>query len=96
VRRKVIELKIQDNGPGISRDAIKKIYNPFFTTKTKGTGLGLSISKNLMERHGGTLEVKNADDGGCLVMLTIPRSESGGTSSTDLRHSSMRKSSETN
>lgn len=52
------KISVTDSGHGIPTDIAKKIMEPFFTTKEvgKGTGLGLSISKNIIERHGGTLE----------------------------------------
>ena len=52
-----IEIRIRDNGSGISSDAIGKIFNPFFTTKPtdKGTGLGLSLSNDIVREHGGAI-----------------------------------------
>ncbi len=56
-----IEIKIQDNGPGIPQDIIDKLFDPFFTTKPigKGTGLGLSICQRIIKNHQGTLIVKS-------------------------------------
>jgi two-component system, NtrC family, sensor kinase len=53
-------LTVEDNGPGISDDVLKRIFDPFFTTKDvgKGTGLGLSISRNIAVSHGGDLWVE--------------------------------------
>ena len=55
-----IEILVQDTGVGISRENIKKIYDPFFTTKAagKGTGLGLSVSYGIVQEHGGTFPSK--------------------------------------
>src|SRR5487761_2101424 len=66
----------RDNGPGISEQAMGKIFDPFYTTKPvgKGTGLGLSISYGIVERHGGRLSVSNAPDGGAEFKLCLPRS----------------------
>ena len=65
-----------DNGPGISEQAMGKIFDPFYTTKPvgKGTGLGLSISYGIIERHGGQLSVSNAAEGGAEFKLCLPRS----------------------
>ncbi len=53
-------LEIKDNGPGIPGDVKEKILQPFFTTKkgTEGTGLGLSITNDIVEAHGGTMEIE--------------------------------------
>jgi len=66
----------RDNGPGISEQALSKIFDPFYTTKPvgKGTGLGLSISYGIIERHGGQLSVSNAEGGGAEFKLCLPRS----------------------
>ncbi|OIQ96279.1 sensor protein FixL [mine drainage metagenome] len=65
----------RDNGPGISDQAMGKIFDPFYTTKPvgKGTGLGLSISYGIIERHGGRLSVSNAPEGGAEFKLCLPR-----------------------
>lgn len=49
----------EDEGPGITPENMDKIWNPFFTTKEMGTGLGLGIVKNIIESHGGTIDVRN-------------------------------------
>ena len=50
-------IEIRDEGPGISPEVMKKLFTPFFTTKTKGTGLGLVEAKKVIEAHGGQLTV---------------------------------------
>ena len=55
-----VEIRIRDNGTGISPEVREKIFNPFFTTKPagEGTGLGLSISHDIIvKQHGGSIEV---------------------------------------
>jgi PAS domain S-box-containing protein len=60
-----VELKIEDNGPGISAEHRSHIFEPFFTTKKDvGTGLGLWVSKEIAERHGGNIELASGKDGG--------------------------------
>lgn len=57
VSQSMIEMKVTDSGPGISKDIQEKIMQPFFTTKPvgQGTGLGLSISSSIIDEHGGKL-----------------------------------------
>ena len=52
----IVEIKIIDSGKGIPLETVKKMFNPFYSTKEigKGTGLGLSLSKTFIETHGGT------------------------------------------
>jgi signal transduction histidine kinase len=57
-RLKVI---IADTGPGLSEKALANLFKPFHTTKTKGTGLGLVLARNVVESHGGSLELRNVD-----------------------------------
>ena len=56
-----VEIRIRDNGSGIPKDVVDKIFNPFFTTKPtdQGTGLGLSISNDIIVRRGGTMSVES-------------------------------------
>lgn len=63
----------QDNGAGIPVEALDRIFDPFYTTKTvgKGTGLGLSISYGIMESHGGQLAVENAEEGGAKFIMHL-------------------------
>lgn len=70
----MICISFRDNGPGISEQAMSKIFDPFYTTKPvgKGTGLGLSISYGIVERHGGKLMVGNAPQGGAEFRLCLP------------------------
>ena len=71
-----IEIVVTDSGVGISRDHIKKIYDPFFTTKTagKGTGLGLSVSYGIVQEHGGTISVESNLGRGTSFKLDFPLS----------------------
>lgn len=52
-----IELRIRDNGPGLTPKARQCVFEPFFTTKTKGTGLGMAIARRIVEAHGGHISV---------------------------------------
>jgi signal transduction histidine kinase len=62
-------IEIRDNGPGISRQDIRRIFQPFFTTKKDGTGLGLSIVKKIMEAHGFRVSIWSEEGAGAVVGL---------------------------
>ena len=53
------KIEIEDDGPGIAKSILPKIFEPLFTTKNNGTGLGLSICKTIIEQHDGTISVKS-------------------------------------
>ncbi len=69
-----IEILVQDTGVGISRENVKKIYDPFFTTKAagKGTGLGLSVSYGIIQEHGGNISVDSKQGVGTSFKLELP------------------------
>ncbi len=69
-----VTVKVNDNGEGIPLEHIKKIFNPFFTSKeaNRGTGLGLSVSLGIAEAHGGTIEVTSTPGLGSCFTLVIP------------------------
>lgn len=71
---------IEDNGLGISEDNLRRIYDPFFTTKkdSGGTGLGLSISYAIIRDHLGTISVKSRINKGTVFTLRLPLSGYGG------------------
>jgi signal transduction histidine kinase len=67
-------VSINDTGPGIPPEQLKKIFDPFFTTKPvgEGTGLGLSISHGIIQRHGGKIEVESATGQGTTFTISLP------------------------
>jgi signal transduction histidine kinase len=71
-------VRVRDNGPGIDREALQKMFSPFYTSKTNGTGLGLAISKKLIDAHHGTLEVGSQPGAGAEFVVTIPKQRAGG------------------
>ncbi len=68
-------LKVIDSGPGMSREIVEKIYDPFFTTKNRGTGLGLSIVHNIIKEHGGHLVVESEPGQGSTFAVGLPAGE---------------------
>jgi two-component system sensor histidine kinase HydH len=71
-----VQLSIADSGPGIAPDIRGRIFEPFFTTRPRGTGLGLAIARQIVEAHGGRIEVGAASDGGARFTLTLPAARS--------------------
>lgn len=69
-----IEVRIADNGCGIPEAIRDKVFDPFFTTKEvgKGTGQGLHVAHQVIQRHGGTIEVDSVDGGGTTFVLRVP------------------------
>ena len=65
---------ISDNGAGIERTDLPRIYDPYFTSKPAGTGLGLAIVQKIMEAHGGRINIESAAGKGTDVFLTFPLS----------------------
>ncbi|MFP4418177.1 MAG: ATP-binding protein [Fibrobacterota bacterium] len=64
---------IVDRGSGLSEEAIEHLFEPFYTSRRNGTGLGLGIVKNIVESHGGTIDLRNNTDGpGCIVEIRLP------------------------
>jgi signal transduction histidine kinase len=71
-----IVIKFADTGPGIPKDELNRIFDPFYTKKkTMGMGVGLSICNGIIEDHGGSIEAKNIPGGGALFTLTLPVKE---------------------
>jgi PAS domain S-box-containing protein len=67
-------VSFHDDGPGIPKENLPSIFDPFYTTKRpgRGTGLGLSICKSVMKEHNGSVEAANAPDGGAVFTVSLP------------------------
>lgn len=73
-RGQLVLIEFEDTGPGIPRDIIENVFDPYFTTKTGGHGLGLATSFSIIQRHGGTIKAGNGFLGGALFSLLVPAS----------------------
>ena len=67
-----VEVDFTDNGPGMSKEILDKLWTPFFTTKAKGMGIGLSICKRIVEEHGGRITVHSQIDKGTTFAIFLP------------------------
>ena len=76
-RNRVI-VRIADNGCGIDEQDIKKIFDPFFSTKSKGTGLGLSVSYGIVQNHRGDIKVHSIPSQGTRFTIELPIRINGG------------------
>ncbi|MGA2346334.1 MAG: PAS domain S-box protein [Candidatus Sulfotelmatobacter sp.] len=67
-------VSLHDDGPGIPKESLASIFDPFYTTKRpgRGTGLGLSICKSVMKEHNGSVEANNSPEGGSVFTVTLP------------------------
>jgi nitrogen fixation/metabolism regulation signal transduction histidine kinase len=66
------EILVTDNGPGVPRELLGTVFDPYVTSKPKGTGLGLAIVKKIVEEHGGRIEADNQRTGGARVRILLP------------------------
>ncbi len=69
---KFIKIDFIDNGCGISKNDMKNIFVPFFTTKEKGSGLGLAVSQKIIHEHGGFIDVSSVKNRGTVISVYIP------------------------
>jgi signal transduction histidine kinase len=76
-----IQIRIEDDGPGIPEGDIQTVFEPFRRLETSrnrgtgGSGLGLTIARRAVEQHGGTVHLSNRPAGGLLAFVRLPRSE---------------------
>jgi signal transduction histidine kinase len=68
----LVTVHFDDEGQGIPKENLEKIWDPFFTTKDMGTGLGLGIVKNIVESHAGSIQIVNRPIRGTRVTIELP------------------------
>ena len=67
-----VEIQVEDTGMGIPKETMKKIFNPFFTTREKGSGLGLAIVQTIVDNHSGEIEVVSVEGHGATIIIRLP------------------------
>ncbi|HEV7732098.1 MAG TPA: ATP-binding protein [Candidatus Binatia bacterium] len=72
---KVVELGVADSGPGVPPEMRARIFEPFFTTRARGTGLGLAVARQIVEAHGGQIDVGDGPSGGARFVIRLPLDE---------------------
>jgi len=71
-----VYIDVSDNGPGIEDDCLKKLMEPFYTTKANGTGLGLPVVNAVIRAHHGALNISNLPNGGACFQIALPNKNS--------------------
>ncbi|HVN84122.1 MAG TPA: ATP-binding protein [Candidatus Binatia bacterium] len=67
-----VAIEVADSGPGVPPDLREQIFQPFFTTRRSGTGLGLAIARQIIDAHGGRIEVGERAGGGARFTISLP------------------------
>jgi two-component system sensor histidine kinase HydH len=80
-----IALSILDNGPGIPKEIMARVFQPFATNKPHGTGLGLYLSARILAEHGGSITAANRPEGGACFTLKLPAEKGDDTGSNGNR-----------
>lgn len=70
-----VKISIKDNGPGIPDNHLKKIFDPYFSTKQQGSGLGLSLSYSIIAKHGGQIFVESKQGDGTTFTFYLPAAQ---------------------
>jgi signal transduction histidine kinase len=68
-----LQIGVRDNGPGLTPEQARRIFDSFYTTKTKGTGLGMAIARRVVEAHGGRIAVGPPSPTGAEILIQLPR-----------------------
>ena len=76
--RRVVQVAVADAGPGLTAEALERLFEAFYTTKPGGLGMGLSISRSIIESHRGRLWAAQSSGHGATLYFTLPASGAGG------------------
>ncbi len=69
-----VRVVVDDNGPGLAPEALRRLFQPFMTTKAAGTGLGLAVVQKVIVSHNGRIDAGNRAEGGAQFRIRLPRS----------------------
>jgi two-component system sensor histidine kinase FlrB len=67
-----IYIAVSDNGPGMDKATVSRLFQPFFTTRSDGTGLGLAIAHGIVRAHGGSIDVQSSPGAGAIFTFSLP------------------------
>ena len=67
-----IEVRFDDQGPGIEPDKVARIFEPFYTTKESGVGMGLAVCMRIVTAHDGTIRIASREGGGTSMSVRLP------------------------
>jgi signal transduction histidine kinase len=67
-----VEVRFEDDGPGIPAERLERVFEPDFTTKARGTGLGLALVRQAVRHHGGEVRAERRVEGGAALVVTLP------------------------
>ena len=70
--RPAVQVRIRDQGPGMQEEQLRRIMEPFYTTKSRGTGLGMAIAHRVVDAHGGVIDVRNHPESGADIGISLP------------------------
>ena len=73
----IVTIRFEDNGPGIQKELLDNLFEPYVTSKEKGSGLGLAIVKKIIDEHGGTIWVENMKNCGSCFTIQLPVKNTG-------------------
>ena len=68
----LVQLAIQDSGPGFSSEALERFGEPFFSEREGGMGIGLTLAREVVQAHGGSIRASNSPEGGALIVINFP------------------------
>jgi signal transduction histidine kinase len=67
-----VSIRVEDEGEGMTEESKKRAFDAFFTTKNEGAGLGLTVARNIIARHGGSVEIESSPKKGTAVTINLP------------------------